>query len=159
MATIKRETPVSVKACAAAVMDVGLLVSRFVRAELWRHKPEGLTIAQFRGLAFVNAYPECAPSEVAEYLMLTRPAVTRLVNELVDRKLVSRRGSDTDRRRLTLTLTAAGRRMLDSHFTLVRGLVAERLTTLTADERATVRAAMETLSPNFVHGRGGGGDV
>jgi DNA-binding MarR family transcriptional regulator len=134
-------------------MDASLLIARFVRAELWRHKPEGLTIAQFRGLAFVNAYPGCAPSEVAEYLMLTRPAVTRLVDELVRRKLVGRRPDANDRRRLILHVTAAGGRMLETHFALVRGFVAERLTSLTPAERAQVRAGMQLVAPEFQRGR------
>src|SRR5581483_3183536 len=91
-------------ACAVAVMDAGLLVSRFVRAELWRQKPAGLSLAQFRGLAYVNAYPDCAPSELADYLMLTRPAVTRLVDELVRRRVLGRRVDAEDRRRQTLAL-------------------------------------------------------
>lgn len=152
MATTDRGAP-ELESCAAAVMDAGLLVSRFVRAELWRHKPEGLTIAQFRALAYVNAYPDAAPSEVADYLMLSRPAVTRLVDELVKRRLVARKSDAADRRRFALTVTASGRRMLDSHFTLVRKLVAERLTTLTADERHRVRTAMNVLATQFISGR------
>jgi DNA-binding MarR family transcriptional regulator len=150
MATNRLDT---LEACAAAVMDAGLLVSRFVRAELWRRKPEGLSLAQFRGLAYVNAYPECAPSELAEYLMLTRPAVTRLVDELVRRRLLARRVHADDRRRQTLSLTANGRRMLDSHFTLVRQLVADRLESLSAAEQERVRAAMTLLAPHFGGGR------
>ena len=156
MATIGND---SVAACAAAVMDAGLLVSRFVRAELWRHKPEGLTIAQFRGLAYVNAYANCAPSELAEYLMLTRPAVTRLVDELVRRKLVARREDAADRRRQSLSVTASGRRMLDSHFVLVRRLVAERLASLSASEQERIRSAMTLLAPHFAGGRAVAVDV
>jgi DNA-binding MarR family transcriptional regulator len=159
MATTDRGAAPELDACAAAVMDAGLLVSRFVRAELWRHKPEGLTIAQFRALAYVNAYPDCAPSEVADYLMLSRPAVTRLVDELAKRHLLARRPDDTDRRRLALSATANGRRMLDSHFTLVRKLVAERLTTLNGEERHRVHAAMELLAPHFIGGRARESDV
>lgn len=156
MATIGND---SVAACAAAVMDAGLLVSRFVRAELWRHKPEGLTIAQFRGLAYVNAYADCAPSELADYLMLTRPAVTRLVDELVRRKLVARREDAADRRRQSLSVTPSGRRMLDSHFVLVRRLVAERLASLSASEQERIRSAMALLAPHFAGGRAVAVDV
>lgn len=152
MATNPRD---DLAACAVAVMDAGLLVSRFVRAELWRQKPAGLSLAQFRGLAYVNAYRDCAPSELAGYLMLTRPAVTRLVDELVRRRLLGRRVDADDRRRQTLALTVAGRRMLDSHLTLVRRLVAERLESLSGAERERVRAAMALVAPHFVSSRGG----
>jgi len=152
MATNPRD---DLAACAVAVMDAGLLVSRFVRAELWRQKPAGLSLAQFRGLAYVNAYPDCAPSELADYLMLTRPAVTRLVDELVRRRLLGRRVDADDRRRQTLALTVAGRRMLDSHLPLARRPVADRLESFPMDERERVRAAMALVAPHFVSSRGG----
>ncbi len=139
----------SLQRCAAAVMDVGLLVSRLVRAQSWQRRPRSLTVAQFRTLTFVNAYPNSAPSEVAEYLMLSRPAITRIVDELVRRRLIARRADRGDRRRQTLALTAAGRHRLDAFFAAARGLVAERLAMLPAADRAAVSRAMELLRPRF----------
>src|SRR5512146_586058 len=92
--------------CAAAVMEVGLLVSRVVRTGAWWRPPSGLTTPQFRSLAFVNAYPGSAPSELATYLMLTRPSASKLVEQLVRRGLVRRRTDEADRRRSVLTVTA-----------------------------------------------------
>lgn len=135
--------------CAAAVMDVGLLISRLVKAETWRRRPAGLTTQQFRALAFVNAYPASSPSALADYLNLRRPTVSKLVDELVRRRLLERRADTADRRRIMLFLTAAGRRRLDAHFAIARALVAERLASLTASERATVTRAVALLRPRF----------
>ena len=44
----------------AELVDLGLAVSRLVRAQMRRHAPRGLTLPQLRALAFVNADPACA---------------------------------------------------------------------------------------------------
>ncbi|MDE3054697.1 MAG: winged helix-turn-helix transcriptional regulator [Gemmatimonadota bacterium] len=134
--------------CAGAVVETGLAVSRLVRAELRRrHRPGGLTLPELRALAFVNADPACNPSQLAEYLMLTRPAVTRLLDGLVRRQLVSRRPDPGDRRRLRLALTRAGRAHLDSVYASARSVVAERLGALPAADRNAVERAMRLLLP------------
>lgn len=135
--------------CAAAVLELGLVVSRFVRAGMWQLRPAGLTVNQFRALTFLNAYPEGSPSELAEYLMLSRPAVSRLVDELVTRRLLSRRPAADDRRRVGLSLTATGRKHLDDYFAAARQLVAERLAPLSPGERAGVTDAVELVRAHF----------
>ena len=133
--------------CASAVVDVGLTVSRLVRAQLRRTRPHGLTLPQVRALAFVNADPTCAPSQLAEYLMLSRPAVTRLLDGLVRRKLVTRHPDPADRRRLRLSLTRAGRARLESYFRAARAIVAARLGALSPRDRRTVERAMRLVLP------------
>lgn len=142
-------SPSEQEECAAAVLDVGLLVSRFVRAGMWQHRPAGLTLNQFRALNFLSAYPDASPSELAEYLLLSRPAVTRLVDDLVAKHLLARRPGESDRRRIGLSLTTAGRKHLDDYFAGARRIVAERLAPLTAEERAAVTYAMALVGAHF----------
>ncbi|HEU4989203.1 MAG TPA: MarR family transcriptional regulator [Gemmatimonadaceae bacterium] len=133
--------------CAAAVLDLGLAVSRLVRAQMRRGQPHGLTLPQLRALGFVNADPDCAPSQLAEYLMLGRPAVTRLLDILVKRRLITRRPHPDDRRRLQLALTRAGHATLDAYYARARAIVAERLAPLPERERALVRRVMARVLP------------
>ncbi len=133
--------------CAADVVDVGLAVSRLVRAQLRRDAPGGLTLPQIRALAFVSADPACSPSQLAEYLMLSRPAVTRLIDSLVEHQLVTRRAHPDDRRRLQLAVTGAGRDRLDRYFVRARAIIADRLARLQPDDRAAVRHAMQLVLP------------
>ena len=136
-----------VEDCAAAVVEVGLAVSRLVRAQLRRKAARGLTLPQTRALAFVNADPACSPSHLAEYLMLSRPAVTRLIAGLVESGLMTRRPHPDDRRRLQLAVTATGRERLEAYFASARAIVAERLATLAPDVRAAVLGAMQAVQP------------
>lgn len=133
--------------CAAEVLDLGLAVSRLVRAQLRRHSPGGLTLPQIRALALIRADPACAPSQLAEYLMLSRPAVTRLLDALVRQRLITRHAHPGDRRRLRLAATEAGHDRLDAYFAAARAIIADRLTRLPPDDRTAVRRAMRMVHP------------
>ena len=71
-----------------------------------------LSLAQYRLLGNLSDGPSQA-STLAERLIVSRPSITALADGLVERGLVTRQGSDGDRRRVMHVLTAAGRTMLD----------------------------------------------
>lgn len=139
--------PAPAGAAAADLVDLGLAVARLVRAQLRRRTTPGMTLPQLRALGFVNADPDCAPSELAEYLMLSRPAVTRLLNGLVRRRLIVRRAHTADRRRLELSLTPRGKAHLEAYFEEARSIVAGRLAGLSPQDRSTVRRAVRLALP------------
>lgn len=71
-----------------------------------------LSLAQYRLLGNLSDGPSQA-STLAERLIVSRPSITALADGLVERGLVSREGSEGDRRRVMHVLTAAGRKVLD----------------------------------------------
>ena len=137
----------SVERCAAAVMETSLLVTRLVRADVRQHRPAKLSVSQFRGLAFLNAHPGASLSEMADYLGLTPPSTSKLVDELVRRKLMTRRTAQRDRRRSVLRLTARGQTSLRSAFDASQATLARLLAALSPAERTAVARAMELLRP------------
>ena len=54
------------------------------------------------------------PSQLADAAGEKSANITRLTNELCDKGLIERTGSDEDRRKVTLTLTAKGLAMIES---------------------------------------------
>ena len=68
-------------------------------------RPSGL-----RALLVLDDLGACTLGELAEELVLSQSATSRLVDKLVSRKLVNRRTAAGDRRQVALTPTAAGRR-------------------------------------------------
>lgn len=87
-----------------------------------------LSLAQYRLLGNLADGPSQA-STLAERLIVSRPSITALADGLVERGLVTRGGSDGDRRRVMHVLTAAGQRMLsdadDAIETRLQGLAEE----------------------------------
>lgn len=140
------------RAAAAAVMEVGLLVTRLVRAQAWGHRASTLSDVQLRALTLINAYPGCSPSALADYILLSRPAVTRVLDELVAQRLVARRPASGDRRRIELRVTASGRRQVEAYLAGARAALAERLADLSDAERDTVARAMAILAPRLTPG-------
>lgn len=72
----------------------------------------GITVAEWVVLREMFETMSMSPSMVAEAVGLTRGAVSKLVDRLVEKKLVTRRESSDDRRFQTIALTGAGRHLV-----------------------------------------------
>jgi DNA-binding MarR family transcriptional regulator len=103
-------------------------------------------------LAFVYRNEGTSLSEVADHMVLTLPTMSMLVDGLVVRGLISRREDREDRRRMTLTLTHAGRARFESARAATMANLEQRLRQLSASDRATVTTAMRTLRERFTGG-------
>jgi DNA-binding MarR family transcriptional regulator len=135
--------------CAQEILDVVPVVMRTIRAELRRHRAADLSVPQFRTLAFIDRQPDASLSDVAEHIGLTLPSMSKIVDGLVARKLVTRRTHPADRRRLTLALTARGQTALQTSREATRACLAEDVAALNDRQRNTIVQAMEILRPLF----------
>ena len=144
--------PTAPKDTARAVLEVAPLVMRTVRTEMRNAGALNLSVPQFRTLSFVARNPRTSLSTVAEHIGLALPSMSKLVDGLVERKLVIRQSHSDDRRRITLELTARGDALLQSAHASTQTALAKRLSTLNESERATIVRAMQTLQPLFARG-------
>ncbi len=141
--------PTSPDACAQEILDVVPVVMRTIRAEMRRHRTADLSVPQFRTLAFIDRQTDASLSDVAEHIGLTLPSMSKIVEGLVARKLVTRQTHATDRRRMMLALTARGQTALQTSREATRACLAEDLAGLTERQRETIGQAMEILRPVF----------
>jgi DNA-binding MarR family transcriptional regulator len=135
--------------CAREVLEVVPLVMRAIRSEMRSHRTPDLTVPQFRALFYLNRNEGASLSELAEHIGLTLPSMSTMIDGLVVRSLVTRQTHASDRRRVTLTLTARGRTTLQSMRDATQAHLAERLAVLPSSERAAVVQAMQALRPIF----------
>jgi DNA-binding MarR family transcriptional regulator len=135
--------------CAQEILEVVPAVMRTIRAEMRRHRTADLSVPQFRTLAFINSKVDASLSDVAEHIGLTLPSMSKIVDGLVTRKLVTRQTHATDRRRMMLALTARGKTALQTSREATRACLAEDLAGLTERQRDTIARAMEILRPVF----------
>jgi DNA-binding MarR family transcriptional regulator len=105
---VRRPSSVTAGACAARLVDVAPLVVRFIRGQMRRQLP-GLTMAQFRTMAFLYRRSGCSLRALAIHLGVTPPTCSVLVDRLVRRGAVSRTPSRASRREIALRLTRRGR--------------------------------------------------
>jgi DNA-binding MarR family transcriptional regulator len=135
--------------CARELLEVVPPVMRVIRAEMRSQTAPELSVPQFRVLSYLNRNAGGSLSEVADHIGLTRPAMSVLVDGLVNRRLVTRETDPGDRRRLTLTLTRAGQSLYSAARQHTQARLAARLQTLSPDERAALVASLEQLRGLF----------
>ncbi len=134
---------------ALEIMETVPMVMRVLRLEMRRHRQSGLSLVQFRTLAFLHGQPGASLNGLAEHLGLSAASASKLVDVLVIRKLVERKEAETDRRRLSLDLTETGHAAWEEAFRQTQAAMASKLGQLTQAEAETVKAAMDLLKPVF----------
>lgn len=140
----------SPETCAQEVLEVVPVVMRTIRAEMRQHRAADLSVPQFRTLTFIDRNAEASLSDAAEYIGLTLPSMSKIVDGLVARKLVMRTTHPGDRRRMILTLTRSGQIALETSRTATRTCLASMLELLTDTERAAIVKAMGSLRSVFI---------
>ncbi|AZF32747.1 Transcriptional regulator, MarR family [Pseudomonas sp. R4-35-07] len=76
-------------------------------------EPHGVTAAQFKVLIIMAQFGVDTPAELCRNLSLDSGSMTRMLDRLEQKKLLSRKRSDLDRRQVQLVLTADGQRLAD----------------------------------------------
>lgn len=108
----------------------------------------GMTVGQFQVLRRIRKGVDTV-SGLAEANRTSRPAVSKAVEALVQKGLVSRLPDARDRRQVRLTLTDEGSRLLNAIYDHAEAWLAERFQPLTDAERADLHSAMELLHRIF----------
>ena len=105
----------------------------------------GVTVAEWVLMREMFDEDETSPGVLAERIGMTRGGVSKLVDRLVDKALVTRRERTDDRRFQSIALTAAGRRQLPQLAAMADENDEEFFHPLTARERAALIATMKKL--------------
>lgn len=93
-----------------------------------RFRRFGLSLSGFNALVILRQSPDgINPHEIADRLLVTRAAVTAILNALETKRLIRRTRSGVDGRRALIAITPAGKRLLDQllpkHFRAERAMV------------------------------------
>ena len=134
--------------CAREVLETVPAIMRTIRREI-RRSGRGVTLPQFRTLAFLSRMGDASLGDAADHLGLSAPAMSRLVGGLVRSGLVTRRTVAENRRKVALSLTAKGRAKLESVREFVRARLAEALGGLSGGELDAVSAALALMRAAF----------
>lgn len=133
-------------------MDGLPVVMWALRRSIRTNRQAGLSVPQFRTLAYIDRFP-CAPlSLVAENLGATLPTTSRIISGLVRAGLVTRKDASGDRRKLSLELTPKGMRALESVRKSTQAYAASLLQDLEPKDRAAIAVAIRTLKRVFAAG-------
>ncbi len=130
-----------------ALLRLGRELRREARAE-------GVSPGQVTLMVSIKYEPGIGVNDLAARERMSPPAMTKQVNGLEQLGLVKRTPSLSDRRRVGLTLTEEGHRVLRRVRSRRTAWLAQRLGRLSADELAAIEAAVEPLSRLLHEGEG-----
>lgn len=107
---------------------------------------QGVTVAEWVVLRWLFDHASARPSQLAEGVGLTRGAVSKLVDRLVVKRLVTCVADEHDRRAQRVALTAAGRRLVPRLAALADQNDAEAFGHLDPGERAALLATLQRMA-------------
>ena len=110
-----------------------------------RIEARGVTVAEWALMRELFDGPPRAPSEIAEALGMTRGAITKLADRLIEKTLATRTQDRGDRRWQALALTSAGRALVPKLAALADRNDAEFFGHLKASERIALIDAMKDI--------------
>jgi DNA-binding MarR family transcriptional regulator len=99
----------------------------------------------WRIFSVIGDRAEISPSEVARLTKLERDKITRIVDQLVAHKLMRRNQKSPDKRRVSLSLTAKGKRVRREFEAMRCAIEAEFLGVLDAWEREALYRLLDKL--------------
>lgn len=103
-----------------------------------RLEAHGVTVAEWVLMRQLMDVESLAPSSLAECMGMTRGAITKLADRLIDKSLLLRVADPDDGRAQTLSLTRAGRSMVPKLAALADANDAEFFDHLTPKDRAAL---------------------
>jgi DNA-binding MarR family transcriptional regulator len=132
-----------------AAVDAVLTASRSLIAVATRSlgaAAEETTIAQYRALVVLASRGPQRMVDLALALDVAPSTAGRMCDRLVRKGLIRRHRARADRRAVLVSVTAAGRRVVDEATARRRALITEILGRLPAGEQAAVAEALEAFA-------------
>jgi DNA-binding MarR family transcriptional regulator len=143
--TTQQQTRSDAGLASALRISVSRLARRLRAERLAKGLEPGLSDTQLAALAALERHGAMTPGELAEHEKVQPPSMTRVIAALEESGLVIRGPHATDRRQVVLTVTQAGREVVQKSRRLREAWLAQRLRELTPAERAALRAAAPIL--------------
>jgi len=106
----------------------------------------GLSVTEWRAIAIVGRYPRISATEVAQRSAMDKVAVSRAVKNLLERGLLEREASDSDRRAKHLTLSDHGQDVYDRIVPEARAYERRLLAALDPKDHAALDRAIDRLA-------------
>ena len=119
-------------------------------------RPAGLTTAQYTALSVLERHTDMSSAQLARSSFVTAQSMADMITALEGRKLIERHRDRSDRRRLVVALTDAGRALLDRCRPDVAALEATMLSGLSVTQTKALRAALTSCYGNLSHPPAGG---
>lgn len=130
------------------LLDIIAPIVTAIRAYMRDVPGSRLTVPQFRVLGYVSLNP-CTKKQLADWQGVSLPAMSRMVDHLVRRRLLVSRRDTADRRQVLLGLSAKGRAEFERLRARLRIKLAERIAPLAEGDKRALATGLLILKELF----------
>ena len=110
----------------------------------------GITSSQFHIIRRISQ-GDTSVSALANCMHVSRPNVSRAVDDLVNNGLVNRKRDPDDRRNIQLSLTEKGKKMIKNLHKKYEGILADQFSILSDEELRVLSSALESMKKVIDH--------
>jgi DNA-binding MarR family transcriptional regulator len=107
-----------------------------------------LTVDQWLVLKKISDSERITQIELANAIFKDRASITRILDLLLEKKLV-KKDSGVDKRAYELTLTAAGEKFMEQAFTVVKNVRKKGIETMSEQEQDQLRISLQKIIKNL----------
>lgn len=130
---------------AALAHDVRLAVMRLSR-RLRALRVEDTTLTHLAAMSTLARNGPMTPGELAAHEKVRPPSMTRVVAAMEEAGYVTRTPHPTDGRQIIISLSPAGKALLEEEVRMREAWLCKKLSELSKEERETLRAASEIIT-------------
>ena len=138
-------TPRTTAANVRAALDAFRRIVQALRMDR-AGRPRGLSSAQLFAMQQIDEHPGASVNDLAALTVTHQSSVSVVIQRLVEQRLVIRTTADDDRRRLSLELTAEGRRVLRRAPAAVQERLIAAVAALPGGERRSLARSLEKVA-------------
>jgi DNA-binding MarR family transcriptional regulator len=106
----------------------------------------GLSMSHMAAMLQIHRSGVCSVSQLGSHLGLTNPAISQMLDRLVEQEYILRTEDPHDRRTKQIELTDKGKQFINEGIQARQRWVSELLQTLSQDEKETIGLALDTLT-------------
>ena len=115
-----------------------------IRQNFYRQTTVPIPLSQFGVLCILAAEGSSSITDISHSLNISKQQMTTVIDKLVKADLVEKTADLNDRRRFVITMTPAGRALLDEQNEIVRQRFIRKSKKLTREENQQLAAATQT---------------
>jgi DNA-binding MarR family transcriptional regulator len=125
---------------------MGTFLHRSMHNFIHYAKSHGHSMSQIGALFAIHRQGTCAVNDIGEYLGISPPAASQMLNRLVEQGLIQRTEDPEDRRLKRLVLTDKGQETVQQSIRARQHWLQRLAESLTMEEQAEVSAALDLLN-------------
>ena len=134
--------PESSAEISSAFIETLVLIHR----NFYRNLTTPVPLNQFATLMTLRLEKQATLSEIGQRLQISKQQMTNICDKLLHAGLITKRQDSEDRRRMLISMTSAGEKILDDQNELVRQRFLSSLRGLSEEERTELRHSITNLN-------------